>query len=49
MGREDRGRRMSLNKMANYASTPSRLRLTTSQTPGGGAANSSASMEEANL
>jgi hypothetical protein len=41
--------RMSLNKMANYASTRSRRRLTMSQTPGGGAANSSASTEEANL
>jgi len=40
---------MSLNKMANYASTRSRWQLTVSQTPGGGAANSSASMDEANL
>jgi hypothetical protein len=40
---------MSLNKMANYAPTRSRRRLTMSQTLGGGAANSSASMEEANL
>ena len=40
---------MSLNKMANYAPTRSRRRLTVSQTPGGGAANSSAGMDEANL
>ena len=49
VGREDRGRANGLNKMANYASTRGLRRLTMPQTLGGGTANSSASMDEANL